>query len=133
MKAIITIFGIFLILSGISLFFAPDLLFDFLDNYKGHLSVYILAIAVRIGLGILLLKFAHTSTYPLAIKILACFFIIAAVVFVFIGHENFQALIAYVIPVFKPYTRIVGLLSIAFGGFFLYAFTIKSTKGSEPI
>ena len=125
MKLIILLLGILLILSGVSLLFAPEIIFEFLEKNKENLSLYISAIVVRLVLGILLIKSANESKYPVIIKILGFLFIIIAVIFIFIGRESFQDLISSLLPVFKPYGRIGGLASMAFGSFLIYAFSAQ--------
>ena len=50
-------------------------------------------------------------------------FLLAVIIFIFIGQENFQDFMSWLIPNFKPFTPVSGLLSIAFGGFLIYSFS----------
>lgn len=128
MKLIIKLFGFLLILAGISLLFAPEIVFDFLDHNKEQFWVYVVAIGVRLLLGIILLLSAKESKHPVAIRVLGILFITVAVIFFVIGQENLQHLIASVLHVFLPFSPFVGMLSIAFGSFFIYAFSSKKRK-----
>ncbi|WP_321296544.1 hypothetical protein [Marinifilum fragile] len=128
MKPCIKIFGILLILVGISLLFAPEIIFGFLESNKGTFWVYWLAIVVRLVLGAILILSAKESKHPLAVKIIGGMFVLAALIFLFMGQQNFQEFIATVLAVFNPYIPLVGMVSIAFGSFFIYAFSGRRAK-----
>ena len=123
MKLIIKLFGILLILSGVSLIFKPEIIFGWIEDNMENTSLYISAIVARLIFGILFIVTAKESKYPGAIKIVGYLFIIAAIILIFLGQESFQDFISSVIPDVKPYAIIGGLLSIAFGGFLIYAFS----------
>ncbi len=122
MKLIIKLFGILMVLAGISLLISPEIIIGWIENNMESISLYISAIVVRLVFGILFLVAAKESKYPGAIKILGYLFIIAAIIFIFIGQENFLDFISLFIPDVKPYAPVSGLLAIAFGGFIIYAF-----------
>ena len=122
MKLIIKLFGILMLFAGISLLINPEFIIGWIEENIENISLYISAIVVRLVFGILFLAAARESKYPGVIKIFGYVFIIAAIVLFLIGQESFQNFINLVIPEVKPFARITGLLSIAFGGFLLYAF-----------
>lgn len=128
MKPCIKIFGILLILVGILLLFTPEIIFGFLESNKGTFWVYWLAIVVRLVLGAILILSAKESKHPLAVKIIGGMFVLAALIFLFMGQQNFQEFIATVLAVFNPYIPLVGMVSIAFGSFFIYAFSGRRAK-----
>ena len=123
MKLIIKLFGILMLLSGISLLIKPEIIFGWIENKMENTSLYIFAIVVRLVLGILFIVAARESKYPGVIKFLGYLFIIAAIIFIFMGQESFQDFITTLIPDVKPFAPVSGLLSIAFGGFLIYAFS----------
>lgn len=123
MKLIIKLFGILILISGILLFIEPEILFGWIENKTGNTSLYISAIVVRLVLGILFILAAKESIYPGAIKFFGYLFIIAAIIFIFIGQERFHDFITPLISDVKPYASVGGVLSIAFGGFIIYAFS----------
>ena len=125
MKSIIIIFGILLILAGLSLVVDPTIVFNFITEKGGNLWLYIVAIVVRLVIGVFLLLTAASSKYPTLVKVFGFVFVIAAFVLIFMGQGSFVDLISTLIPEFKPLGRIGGLLSMAFGGFFVYAYTGK--------
>lgn len=122
MKLIIRLFGILLLFAGISLIFKPEIIFDWISNNAESTPIYIFAIVVRLTFGILFIAVSKESKYPGIIKFLGFLFIIAAIIFIFMGQESFQNLISSVISTFKPFARVSGLISIAFGSFLIYAF-----------
>ena len=123
MKLIIKLFGILLLLSGVSLLIKPEFIFGWIENNMENTSLYISAIVVRLVLGIIFIVAAGKSKYPGVIKFFGYLLIIAAIIFIFIGQESFQNFIASLIPNFKPFAPVAGLLIIAFGGFLIYAFS----------
>jgi len=127
MKFFILLFGVLLFLAGISLVFAPEFIFDFIETNQENLFVYYSAIGVRIIIGILFIFLAKESKYPLIIKALGYFFVMAAIFLIIIGQEGMQNLITSFTPIFKPYTFFVGLGTMAFSSFLIYAF-IASKK-----
>ncbi len=112
-----------MLLLGISLLIKPEILIGWIENNMETTSLYISAIVVRLVFGSLFLVAARESKYPGVIKFLGYLFIIAAIVFIFIGQESFQDFITSIIPNVKPYAPVSGLLAIAFGAFLIYAFS----------
>ena len=125
MKITIVIFGILLILAGLSLVVDPTIVFNFISDKGENLWLYITAIVVRLVIGIFLIITATKTKYPSLVKIFGFVFVIAAFVLIFMGQDSFVDLISTLIPEFRPLGRFGGLLSMAFGGFFVYAYTGK--------
>ena len=125
MRIVIIIFGTLLILAGLSLVVDPDIVFNFISDKGGNMWLYVIAIGVRLLLGFFLVKTSSASRYPSAIKVFGYIFIVAAIILLFMGQGSFQDLISTIIPEFRQLGRIGGLLSMAFGGFFVYAYTGK--------
>ena len=130
MRIVIIIFGILLILAGLSLVVDPDIIFNFLIGKVDKLWLYVSAIAVRLLIGIFLLLSAKKSKYPIAITAFGILFVLAALFLLTMGRESFQDLISTLIPEFRRLGRIGGLLSMALGGFFVYVFTGKNKKAT---
>lgn len=122
MKLVIKIFGGLLILIGAWILFDPEIIFSFAEDNLEKPSFYIAAIVARLVLGVILIISASQSKYPTIIKVLGFLSIIAALTFLIIGRESFQGFISSLLPFSKSYGLIGGLLSMAFGGFLIYAF-----------
>ena len=131
MKLIIKLFGILILLAGISLLIYPDIIIGWIENNTGSTSLYITAIVVRLVFGILFIVAAKESKYPTVIKVFGYLFIIAAIIFMFIGQESFIDFITSIIPNVRPYAPVSGLLAIAFGGFLIYAFSRNKELGQK--
>jgi len=125
MKLIIKFFGILIILLGISFLLNPEGVYNWAEENTGNITFYISVIVGRLVLGILLILAANESKYPGVIKFFGYFTIIAALVVIIMGHRGFEELISSLIPVFKPYAPVSGLLGIAIGAFIIYAFSMK--------
>ena len=124
MKQLLKAFGVLLILLGISLLIHPDFLFGFMENHSGNLWLYIFAIAIRVAIGILLIRSAKESKYPSIFYLLGFLFLGAAIVLsitLIFGPERIQELIPPLITAFRPIAYIPALLSMALGAFLIYA------------
>jgi hypothetical protein len=125
MKIIIKLFGLLLLLSGVSLLIKPEIILVWIEDNMENTSLYISAIVVRLVFGILFIIAAKKSRFSGLIKFFGFVFIVAAIIFIFIGRESFQEFISSLIPGVKPFAPVSGLLSIAFGVFLIYAFSRK--------
>ncbi len=123
MKLIIKLFGVLMLIAGISLLVKPESLIGWIEDNMQSTSLYIFAIAVRFVFGILFIMVASESRFPVVFKVLGYLFIIAAIVFIFIGQERFIDFISSVIPHVDPYARVASVFVMAFGGFLIYAFS----------
>ena len=123
MKLIIKLLGILILLIGISLLIKPEIIFGWMEDNMENTSLYISAIVVRLVLGILLIIAAKESKYPGVIKFFGYLAIITAIIFIFMGYESFQDSISSLIPDFKPYAPVSGLVGMVIGSFLIYAFS----------
>ncbi|WP_297760517.1 hypothetical protein [uncultured Muriicola sp.] len=123
MKLAVKLFGILMLLLGISLLIKPEIIISWIENNMENTSLYITAIVVRLVFGILFIVAANESRYTGVIKFFGYLFILAAIILIFIGQENFKHFISSLIPEVVPFAPLSGLLAIAFGGFLIYAFT----------
>ncbi len=119
---IIIIFGFVLFLGGILIVINPETVFVSLRNNMEKGWLQILAIGVRLIIGILLIQYADQSKCSTTIEIIGWLSIVAAVTLSIIGRRRFINLMSWAFSLFKPYGRIGGLFAMAFGGFLIYAF-----------
>ncbi len=129
MKYIIKFLGLLIVLIGVWVLINPNIFFGYIENNWDSLSFYRLAIATRIILGILFIVAAKDSKYPTVIKIIGFVFILAAVIFILIGHNGFQDFASSMTPFAKPITLGAGLVGLLLGGLLIYTFSTK--KESE--
>lgn len=122
MTVLITIFGLFLILAGVSLILKPQLIFGLLTNNLDNIWLYVGAIVIRMVLGTVLVHSASISKYPPMMIAIGWIVVVSAVVFAAIGRNRFRRLMSWVLSVFEPYGRVGGIGSVCFGMFLIYAF-----------
>ncbi len=131
MKLIINLFGILFLVLGVSLLIKPEIIFGWMEDNTENKSLYISAIIFRLVFGILLIMAAKKSKFPGVIKFIGYMAIIAAASFIFMGIENFRHIIVSLIPEFRPYAAISGLIGMALGTFLIYSFTRKTEIEQE--
>ncbi len=122
MTVLIIIFGALNLLAGIVIVINPEVIFGFLRNNLDKLELHILAIVVRLVLGVLLIYQSNVSKFPFVIEIIGWLSIVAAIFLAVIGRRNFNRLISWALSFVKPFGRVGGVLAAAFGAFLIYAF-----------
>ena len=120
--------GILLILASISILVKPDLLLGWIEDNLASKALYIGAIVGRLGIGAVLILAAKASKFPKTFQIIGYIAILAAIIFLLIGHEQFIDFLSLFIPEFLQYAPVSGLVSLAFGGFLIFA-----TSGVENL
>jgi hypothetical protein len=122
MTILIIIFGVLTLLAGIIIVINPENIFGLLSKHSDKLEMQILAVVVRLVLGVLLVYQSGVSKYPLVIEIIGWLSIVAAVFFTVIGRNNFKRLISWALSLTKPFGRAGGFVAVCFGAFLVYAF-----------
>lgn len=122
MFLVIVIFGVLTLFAGVTIIIDPAIIFGFLRRYSKNLGLQILAVSVRLVVGILLIYLADISRFPLAIEVLGWLSIIAAITFAIIGRNKFGRLMSWAISIPKLYGRVGGFIAVCFGYFLVYAF-----------
>ena len=122
MTIVIIIFGALTLLAGIIIIVNPENIFGLLSKHSDKLEMQILAVVVRLVLGVLLIYQSGVSKYPLVIEIIGWLSIVAAVFFAVIGRNNFMRLISWALSFAKPFGRVGGFVAVCFGTFLVYAF-----------
>ena len=122
MTLLIIIFGALTLLAGIIIVVNPEVIFGYLRNNLHRPGLHILAVVVRLVLGVLLISQSGVSRFPFVIEIIGWLSVVAAIVLAVIGRRNFNRLMSWALSFAKPLGRIGGLLAAAFGAFLVYAF-----------
>ncbi len=122
MTVLIIIFGALNLLAGIVIVINPEVIFGFLRNNLDKLELHILAIVVRLVLGVLLIYQSTVSKFPFVIEIIGWLSIVAAIFLALIGRRNFNRLMSWALSFLMPFGRVGGVLAAAFGAFLIYAF-----------
>ena len=122
MTLMIILFGALTLLAGVVISINPEIIFGFLRKKSTNLEIHILAVVVRLVLGVLLISQSSISKFPLAIQIIGWLSIVAAVFLAVMGRNNFKRLMSWALTLVKPIGRVGGFLAIAFGAFLICAF-----------
>jgi hypothetical protein len=123
MTILIIAFGALMAIAGIVIMIRPGAIVGLLAKYSAELSLHVLAVLVRLVLGVLLVYLAGQSKYPTVVAVIGWLSIIAAVVFALMGRNNFKRLMAWALIVARSMARLAGILAVCFGTFLAYAFT----------
>ena len=122
MTLLIIIFGVLTLLAGIVIVISPEVIFGFLRNNLDKLVLHILAVVVRLFLGVLLICQSNISEFPFVIEVIGWLSIVAAIFLAVMGSRNFNRLMSWALSLSKPFGRVGGVLAVAFGAFLIYAF-----------
>ena len=122
MTLLIIIFGALTLLAGIVIVINPEVIFGFLRKNLDKVALHILAVVVRIVLGLLLIYQSSISKFPFVIQIIGWLSIVAAIILAVMGRRNFNRLMSWALSLAKPFGRVGGVLAMAFGAFLIYAF-----------
>jgi len=122
MTLLIIIFGALTLLAGIVIVINPEVIFGFLRNNLDKLVLHILAVVVRLVLGVLLIYQSNVSEFPLVIEIIGWLSIVAAIFLAVMGRRNFNRLMSWALSLSEPFGRVGGVFAVAFGAFLIYAF-----------
>ena len=121
MNYIVILFGAATLVAGIIILINPETVFGLLHRKSDSLGMHILAVVVRIILGVALILCAAGSKYPTAILIIGWVSIAAAAVLGLIGRANFKKLMSWALGLTDSFGRISGFFAVLFGGFLIYA------------
>jgi uncharacterized membrane protein HdeD (DUF308 family) len=122
MILLIIIFGALTLLAGIVIIINPEAIFGFLRSNLDKLFLHILAVVVRIVLGVLLIYQSNESKFPFTIEIIGWLSITAAIIMALMGRRNFNRLMLWALSFTRPIGRIGGTIAVGFGAFLIYAF-----------
>lgn len=122
MTVLIIIFGALTLLAGIVIVINPEVIFGFLRNNLDKLILHILAVVVRLIIGVLLIYQSNVSKFPFVIEIIGWLSIVASVFLAVMGRRNFNSLMSWALSLLKPFGRVGGVVAAAFGAFLIYAF-----------
>ncbi len=127
-KYIIKTLGLCILISGVVSLIKPDFIFNWILENLDNSYMYIAAIVLRIGFGILLILIAKESRWPDVFRILGSLAIIAGIAFACMGQEQFIEFITHLVNTLKKQSSLLGVLTVAIGVLLFYAL---STKGEN--
>ena len=122
MTEFIIIFGSLTCLGGIVIVVNPQIVFGLLRKNYDKIELQIVAVVLRLILGVILIDQSANSKYPLVIEIIGWLSVVAAVCFVLLGRKNFLKLMSWALSQVKSLGRIGGVIASVFGAFLIHAF-----------
>ncbi len=122
MTLFIIIFGALTCLAGIVILVNPEVIFGFLRKNIDKIELHILAVVIRLVLGVFLIYQSGVSRYPFVIEIIGWLSIVAAVFLAIIGRNKFSKLMSWALSNVKTLGRVGGVITTAFGAFLIHAF-----------
>ena len=122
MTVFIVLFGALILLAGIVIIIKPEIIFGYLRKNMDKMELHIMAVVVRLVLGIFLIYQSDVSKFPFIIEILGWVSIVAAIILAVMGRGYFKRLMLWALSFAKTFARIGGVLAIVFGAFLIYAF-----------
>ncbi len=122
MISIIIFFGLITFLTGSIILVNPEFIFGPLKKNSEKLWIQILAVGVRLAIGVLLIVHAAASRFPTLIEILGWFSIGAAFVLGVMGRRRFLSLMSWAFSLSERFGRAGGSIAMTFGAFLVYSF-----------
>jgi len=119
---VILLFALLIFIAGIIILFDPEIILGVIRDNLDKPGLQVVAVALRLVLGILLIEYAPVSRFPLTIEVLGWLSIAAALTFMLVGRANFLRLMNWALSLLNPYGRIGGIFAAGFGAFLFYAF-----------
>jgi hypothetical protein len=122
MTLVIILFGALTFLAGIVILINPEIIFGYLYKNIEKPILHILAVAIRLVLGLFMILESNVSRFPQIIEVIGWISIIAAIVLGIIGKRYFNSLMKWALSLSEPLGRIGGIFAIGFGAFLVYSF-----------
>ena len=121
MTYVVLLFGTLTTIAGVVLLSKPEYILDLLKKYSDSFGIHVVAVIVRIFIGVALIFSAPASRFPLALQVLGGLFILAALVLAVIGRSRFKSLMTWAMNLAHTFGRVSGIFAVMFGGFLCYA------------
>ena len=122
MTLIIMIFDTLTLFAGIVIVINPQIIFGYMQKNLDKLELHILAVVVRLVLGVLLISQSSISKFPFVIEIIGWLSVAASIFLAVMGRHNFNRLMSWALSLVKPIGRVGGVLAVTFGALLIYAF-----------
>ncbi len=123
MTEIIIVFAVLIFIAGFTILINPKYILNFFERNMDRVEIQVIAVVVRLLIGVLLFVQADLSKYPLTMQLLGIASIAAALALAAMGRGNFVKLMTWIENKLQPFARIGGILALVFGGFIIHAFT----------
>lgn len=117
---IVALFGILLVLVGLVMVAKPDLWVKAATAYCRKPYMHPVEIAICIGFGASFVLYAGLSPYPALFKVLGYMLVIVGIGLLFVLPSYHQRYGIWSVEKTAPYSRLMGIVSLAFGALLLY-------------
>ena len=121
MNYLIILFSAATMVAGVVIAISPETIFSPIRRHYESFGMHLLAVVLRIVLGIALVMCASSSKYPVAIEFIGWITLLAALVLGIMGRTQFKRLIAWALGIPNGFRRMGGLLAAFFGAFLIHA------------
>jgi hypothetical protein len=121
--ALIILLAALFLIAGLVLMIRPSLVIGFIETYEERTWMYASAVVIRLLLGLLLIRAAVHSRFPLTVEVVGWIILAAGLFLAVIGRRRFTLLTRWIIDKAKPFVLAGGLFATLFGAFLVFAFT----------
>lgn len=121
--ALIILLAALFFIAGFVLMIRPSLVIDFVETRGDRAWMYASAVVIRLLLGLLLIRAAGHSRFPLTVEVIGWIILAAGLFLAVIGRRRFTLLTRWIIHKAKPFVLAGGLFASVFGAFLVFAFT----------
>ena len=121
MKILLVFFAALIGLIGAATVVFPSTWLMLAKRVRVSEPLRLLAFAVRVLLGVMLILVADTTGYSLPLKIIGALLIVAGVLALVLGNRRVQAILDWVVGKGPPVVRAGGGIAFLFGVFIVYA------------
>lgn len=121
MQTLVFLFSIFLVVVGVLILAKPNAVFGLLERHKHTLMLHVVAVVVRVILGVALVVVAPAAKFPLTLTIIGWVAIFAGVLVAGMGRSRFTRLMDWATKVLPKNAIALGVAAILLGSFLAYA------------
>ncbi len=117
----IALFGLIMVIVSLVMVAKPDMWRRFIISFCRMRYMHPLEILIRLGFGLLFLRYAEDSKFPLIIRIMGYVLLAAGVGLIFLPPSYHRRFGIWAAEKLSRFFRPAGLVSFAFGVFLIYA------------
>jgi hypothetical protein len=119
-KTLALIVGAVVIALGVVGLVAPGVLVTIGRASVTAVGLYVVA-AVRVGIGLLLMRVAPASRFPRSLRVLGAIVVVAGLLTPLLGTDRARAILDWWFALGPAYLRLAAAIALVFGGLIVYA------------
>ena len=124
MKLLALLVALFIIVIGLAGLLAPGALQTIGQYWVTPVGLYVAA-ALRVGIGLVLVRSASASRAPNTLRVLGVIALVAGLATPFVGVERARAILNWSSAQGPAFVRLLAGFALALGGFIVYAVTTR--------